>query len=903
MVSLGHSQSIKTDTLRAAKQKVMCDSLFDSGNYPEAAASMQKNIDIYQKYNLKDKYIYAEFFLIECSIRQGNFDEAVESLKKIKEKIDADNRLKKILSMHFYNAEGQVFLNKGRVDLALESFQKAMDNIFPGAKNQHEVFNNIGVAHWVAGNVEQALEFQNRALNICKTQFGEKSIKTAGIYNNIGLTYSGNDNAKSLENYTKALNIYIAVYGEGAVKPSIAIAYNNIGIIYKQKNELNQSLDYFEKALILWQKINGDTHPTVAFTLSNIGQVFTERNSYIKATDYLTQSLNIYTKVFGRKHPEVANTLNLLGNVYEKQGKYSQSLDYFQQALVANSSSFDEKNIYKNPSAKSYYNPNLMLTSLTLKARALEAIHYEKSLKRKQLVCAYEVMLICDTLLDNIRQSRTGKADKLALGAVATDVYESAIKLCLSLGESSLNKRKWHEKAFYFCEKSKSAVLLESISEVQAKSFAGIPDSLLEKEKQLKADLAFYEQKLAEAANESKMEKQYRDKLFILNRQYEAFSKKLEKNYPNYYNLKFNISIADISSIKKALPKDACLVSYFNPDKQQRLYVFYISKNGFKVYDIPKDTDYEKNIKGYRNSIIYQSGDVYAQTAYILRKQLFPKLPNQKHIIVVPEGRLGTIPFEALLKSKSKIENEQSYASLGYMVKSYVFSYEFSATLFLQAAKSGANKAENTALLCAPVDFTQHSVSAALNNLPGSEQEVNQISQLFNTTGINAGKLLGAEASESFIKSNDLKKYKYLHFATHGIVNESKPELSEIYLYKEKNSKEDGNLFSGEIYNLAINAELVTLSACQTGLGKITKGEGIIGLSRALLYAGAKNVVVSLWTVSDASTSKLMVDFYGNILKDKGGYGLSLQQAKKQLIEEKTFSKPYYWAPFVLIGK
>ncbi|HZX73696.1 MAG TPA: CHAT domain-containing protein, partial [Cyclobacteriaceae bacterium] len=137
--------------------------------------------------------------------------------------------------------------------------------------------------------------------------------------------------------------------------------------------------------------------------------------------------------------------------------------------------------------------------------------------------------------------------------------------------------------------------------------------------------------------------------------------------------------------------------------------------------------------------------------------------------------------------------------------------------------------------------------------------------------------------------------------ATHGIVDEEDPELSKIFL--NSSNKEDGNLFSGEIYNLDLNAEMVVLSACQTGLGKFSKGEGVIGLSRALIYAGAKNIIVSFWSVADESTAELMVDFYKNLLQKKDqNFREALQQAKVNMIKKGNYSAPYYWAPFVMIG-
>ncbi|MEQ8882896.1 MAG: CHAT domain-containing protein, partial [Cyclobacteriaceae bacterium] len=141
-----------------------------------------------------------------------------------------------------------------------------------------------------------------------------------------------------------------------------------------------------------------------------------------------------------------------------------------------------------------------------------------------------------------------------------------------------------------------------------------------------------------------------------------------------------------------------------------------------------------------------------------------------------------------------------------------------------------------------------------------------------------------------------------IHLATHGIVNQSKPELSRVFLCP--GSTEDGSLYSGEIYNLKFNANLVTLSACETGLGQVAKGEGIVGLSRALQYAGAQNLIVSLWQVADKSTADLMIEFYNHSLNDsRKGYADDLRAAKLSLLRSEDYYNPYFWAPFILIGQ
>jgi len=189
--------------------------------------------------------------------------------------------------------------------------------------------------------------------------------------------------------------------------------------------------------------------------------------------------------------------------------------------------------------------------------------------------------------------------------------------------------------------------------------------------------------------------------------------------------------------------------------------------------------------------------------------------------------------------------------------------------------------------------------------LLSTETEAEAIFKLYDENNLKAKVLLHDNANEKNVKSGELEKYKVLHFATHGFVNSERPELSGLLLAQDTTGGEDGVLYSGEIYNLKLNADLLVLSACETGLGKIQNGEGIIGLTRALLYAGAKNIIVSLWEVNDKSTSDLMVNFYKKFLSSKGqhSYSEALRNAKLKMISEGKYSDPFFWSPFILIGK
>jgi CHAT domain-containing protein len=182
-----------------------------------------------------------------------------------------------------------------------------------------------------------------------------------------------------------------------------------------------------------------------------------------------------------------------------------------------------------------------------------------------------------------------------------------------------------------------------------------------------------------------------------------------------------------------------------------------------------------------------------------------------------------------------------------------------------------------------------------------SGKEIENIATLFKKG--NADIYLRGDATEENVKRDgELKKFNYVHFATHGFIDETKPDFSSLVLTQDNNSEEDGFLQATEIFNLNLNADLVVLSACQTGLGKLVRGEGMVGLTRAFMYAGTPTVMVSLWSVSDVSTSILMGEFYRNLLKEKLGKTEALRKAQLSMLGNEKFAHPFYWAPFVLIG-
>lgn len=862
------------------------DSLMSSSRYDEAQAEVLRATNGASEevaYRLSNK-------LAEIQMLLGKLDDAESTLKTLISTPQNNDFLKAETKTNL----GFLYLNKARNDMAQSSLQEALD-LFQQSGKQNSLeaarcLATISSVYYSTGKLNQAEENGLIALQLRQKLSGDDSEEVAASYNDLGLVYGQSDSDKALDYYERALTVYEKLHGKEHRK--IAIANNNIGIIDRQLKLYGEAVNSFETAESIWKKIYPNGHPNQAMALVNLGLTYGAMGNTKASLGYLERALAIYKTYYGDKHSDIASVLNQIGLIELQDGKVDEALQHFQQAIRANSPTFSRSDMESNPKVTEHYNGKVMLYSLRFKAQGLEARHFSKTLKFQDLTAALATLHSCDTLIDLIRFNSSDANDKLELGATANEVYEDGVRVAEAMSEMTLKSKSYQRIAFYFAEKSKSAVLQESIAEAEAKSFAGIPMDMLERENAIKASMALFAQKLSQKPD-LEQERQLRERLFTANREYAAFIQNLEKDYPDYFNLKFNKASPSIEDIQKLLDKDKIVVSYFIAEKGQRLYSFVIRQKTFHVYNSTIPPEFEKVVKGFTNSIYYSVPDLYRETSGKLSSILLRGVPKTPEILIIPSGRLGTIPFEAL--AAGKIRPSATFENFPFLIKSHAISYEFSAGLLLQKKNLSASEAKPSIFLCAPISFPPKD---NLVDLPGTEQEVNNISNLFTGSSQIAK---GAEATEGLIKSGALAKFRYLHFATHGVVDETSPDLSRIYL--QTTATEDGNMYSGEIFNLHLNADLAVLSACQTGLGKYSKGEGVIGLSRALVYAGARNIMVSYWSVADASTATLMTDFYTELLKQKEpNFGTALQVAKRNMIRSGKFVSPYYWAPFVLIG-
>ena len=312
---------------------------------------------------------------------------------------------------------------------------------------------------------------------------------------------------------------------------------------------------------------------------------------------------------------------------------------------------------------------------------------------------------------------------------------------------------------------------------------------------------------------------------------------------------------------------------------------------------------------------------------------------GEKRVMIVADGALNYIPFEVLLKTS----DSGDFSTLGYLVKTNEIIYAPSASV-VGAIKQQRAKASGRAMLIiadpvfnsndtrarkpagapsndaevrglgiqsavadvagSPAPTTTGMEGLPLARLNGTRIEADQISKLAKTSGGQADVWLDLDANEDNLGTRDISKYRIIHVATHGLLNAERPQFTGVVLSLVGNKTHDGFVRTDEVFNLRLGSPLVMLSACETGLGKEKRGEGVMGLTRAFMYAGAPTVGVSLWSVADKSTADLMTDFYKRLLSTGEGTTSSgaLRGAQLAMIAGKKYSAPFYWAPFVLVG-
>ncbi len=843
---------------------------------------------------LTDSVVFRMHDQIRRLIQNGNLEEAEIQLRAGPDGLDSTVTIieRAVVNTSF----GALYLSKGRNDRAVEYLQRAVNLWDEAGKLQSlagaETLAYMGNLYRASGKYQQAEEILGLVLLTRQKLLPSRHGLIAAALNDLGLVFSTSDPDRALTYYQQALDIYNADPGN---RERIAIAKTNMAFLYGQQDRYEDAVTNLEAALSLWHALFSGPHAGKAFVLFRLGTMSEKMVNPGSAEEFYTKSLAEYLELYGPKHPDVARAYNALGNLQKANGNFERALVYYQKAIVANHPEFNSENLMKTPPARAFYDGTVLLYSLMYKAEALEERYLRHSLRIKDLRLALHTLQSCDSLIYIIRNQITSESDKLTLGAVASDVYSDGVRISMLVAQEAFTKTPWYELAFFFSERNKAAVLLGALSDANAKAFSGIPASVLEEERELKAEMALYIQKLSRKPGDWQ-ERYLRQAFYDLSRAHRAFIDTLESNYPEYFNLKYSVPPPSIAALRQKLADSTMVISYFIDEKKAMLYIFTITPEKYSVEERSLPREFDRYITGLRNSIYYSEASVFAGTSARLSKLLLPhRIPDAvKDLVIIPTSRLNTIPFETLIMSTPAGFDFQDF---DYLIRRFSLRYEFSGGLIAQKRQKTQPRSPSI-LLCAPVLFQGRDMP----DLPETANEVREIAAAFRSRNLFSKELMYGSAFKENLQQAGLSRYTYLHFATHGLMDETNPDLSGFLLASNAGS-DDGILSASEIYNLNLDSELVTLSACETGLGKISKGEGVIGLSRALIYAGARGCMVSLWKVADDATAQLMTRYYATLIDSpKRNLSATLQHTKRRMITDGKHGAPYYWASFVLIG-
>ena len=844
-----------------------------------------------------------------------------------------------------YNNIGTVYAGKGDCDKALEYYGRALNVRKKLLGEEHPdtaiSYNDIGLVYEGKGDYDKALEYYGRALNIRKNQLGEEHPATAQSYNNIGNVYADKgDYDKALEYYGRSLNIRKNQLGDE--HPDTAQSYNNIGFVYEAKGGYDKALEYHIQALEIWKKLLGEEHPDTATSYNNIGVVYEDKEDYGNALEYHGRALKIRKKLLGEEHPDTALSYSNLGWLYHDQQKYPEAVSYWKKSFTAiqksrsyaTSLNLLSKYIFSGITDKAFLGETLSLASGTVERARLDMASMKDSLLKEALPIYY-FGVDFEVKNKNLQKAFDYSEALRSRGFLDQMGTEAALRLD-GVTDSERSQVQQLETQI-------------SVARTELERQGKLPKGERDEKRYKKAgdDLAKAEKELS--ALDEKIGK--RLPAYVQLRNPRPIDVKSAQKWCGKKRAVLEYVMPDPELNKTdGDSKDA--------DKDNAgIGSWCIVVTGKKVQAVSLDSDFDYNaaVNRLRKAVgkgraEYQfekeRNDLYAH----LIAPVLPMLSGIEELVIVPDGSLSSLPFDMLRKDEMAECLGDDYAvsfspsvSVSVLADSHKAKSDgvlafggawYDTSLSEQEhrrAYSGEGgrgvdrgslatefelKADNDAQLAymrshireyGPGDYFRQK-SLSWKDLPGTVTEVNTLRENIFTSG-KYDERMQKDATEAELKrlssAGNLKEYSVLHLACHGYFDRNIAEMSSV-LFSEVSGKlsgvsaEDGYLTITETALLNLDADMVCLSACETGLGELRRGDGMVGLSRAFMVAGAKRVGVSLWCIDDEATAEFMTRMYRKVEKEGKSYSSAYREVKAEFRADEKWGHPYYWAAFVL---
>ncbi len=825
---------------------------------------------------------------------------------------------------------GLAFFSMGEVRLALEHFNNSLA-FWSRNKiriREAETLNNIGNGYRAIGDSQQAMEKFISSLAIyrsLKAREGE-----AEELNNIGHVNSLlGEWQKALDYYKQALTLWRA----SGDRRREAIVLSNIGLAYASLKDAKKAFENYEESLKYHREVGNQQFE--AATLEYAGDLLAASGEFTKALNSYNSSLNI-RRTLGIRLGE-ASTLAGIGFLYKKLNEPGKSLENLNQSLDLSRAIGDRRG----------------------EARALYGI---AGIERDfgNLDQARKVIDQALSAAESVRSAAGSQQLRATFLASVRKYYELSIDILMQMHRAN-PAGGFAELALQAAERARARGLIEMLAESRTEIRQGVDAALLERERKLAELINVKAQRklqlLAKNASEAPL-MLLNSEIGSLEDEYQQAQIMIRKSSPRYAAITQPQPLTFREIQERVLDRDSMLLEYSLGE--ERSYLWATTIEGVTGFELAKRDDIQKaatrvyqlltartsfnrgeTLQHKRDRISRADSDLPEAAASLSRLVLAPvaHLLGSKKLIIVPDGALQYIPFAMLPEPEARMRNDESltqHSSAPLIVGHEVVSLPSASTLAILRREIGGRtpppkmlaifadpvfSADDTRIKAVerkPVSIRGAKTRSIVHEedksgvkignfsiprLPFTRLEADRILETSTATG-NL-KLLDYNASRKMAISSEMSNYKYLHFATHGLLDNEHPGLSALVLslIDEKGKAQDGFLRAHEIYNLKLPAELVVLSACQTGLGSDISGEGLIGLTRGFMYAGAARVIVSLWSVNDKATSELMTRFYQKMLQENQRPAAALRSTQIEMWRQKNWNAPYYWAAFVLQGE
>lgn len=760
---------------------------------------------------------------------------------------------------------------------------------------------NMGALTLESGDFHQSIIYTKRGLDELyplryMLDFEPELVIIAGNANhNLSVAYRGLKDYDSSLTYAKeASRILRQFKAEDLAK--VSVIQIGLAFAYYYHGDIDSAIHLSQKILQTLPSLSSERIQSLhkAELTHLLGLCYTKVEDFDKAEGTLKQAIALQKQNFStyfdqQRHADIGASYYWLADVNRKQNDHKQALQYYQEGLIQHCYVFSDLDPQINPPLEdirivSSYHFLLLRdkaeTQLQLAKRSTKIVDFESALSTYQLLIA---------LIERDRQRYQTDQSRLFVMNHMFPAFDGVMWILWNLYTQTLSQE-YIDLAFQFTEKSKAVILSTELMRSEAQITSAIPDSVLQTEKALKKNSAEYKAQLIQLMQKSPINDSllriYRKKELEVNQELDNLENSLQDTYPLYHELQSAQEIKELVDIQSSLSdRNSGLIEFFWGNR----YTYALAVNANSSHFIRLDTaDVHREVLSEVLAYFHQRPEgqqevhrrLFDLYQWLLRPSI-TEIPTCDHLIIIPDGPLGYLPFEVLLAVPP--DNLPQY-----LLEKYPISYANSASLlFREVSRPKAS-----------LPFAGYGPSyEGKLKLPYTETEVQMLQSM-----IGGQAFIGRQATEKRFRETGLSA-KILHFAMHGFPNAEYPSQSSLLFQSDPDIDEDGHLYAYELYNLNLAAELAVLSACHTGYGPFAKGEGIRSLAHAFQYAGCPSVVMSLWEANGLVAKDLMPLFY-NHLKEGLPKDISLQQAKLDFLATSPvhLHDPRLWANFVLIG-